>query len=155
MANKPKEKTIVRTNPFSGNQKTITKSKSVDAQGTVTKSRSVYRKALTEKGQDLSTKKEKVKQKFANGATRKVKSLSSSSTDIYRYGPKKQTSTTATKEKVVDKGLVNKLKGLAKPSQKTGYTRNLSGGYSYTANNLDYASAKKTVKRVNKNLKKG
>jgi hypothetical protein len=43
MANKPKEKTIVRTNPFSGNQKTITKSKSVDAQGTVTKSRSVYR----------------------------------------------------------------------------------------------------------------
>jgi hypothetical protein len=150
MANKPKEKTIVRTNPFSGNQKTITKSKSVDAQGTVTKSRSV-----TEKGQDLSTKKVKAKQKFANGATRKVKSLSSSSTDIYRYGPKKQTSTTATKEKVVDKGLVNKLKGLAKPSQKTGYTRNLSGGYSYTANNLDYASAKKTVKRVNKNLKKG
>jgi hypothetical protein len=152
---KPKEKTVVRTNPFSGNQRTITKSKSVDAQGTATKTRSVSRGAITDRAA-LSTTKSKVKQKFANGTTRKVKSTSSVETDYsqpVRNRFKRQTTTS--KEKISGKGVVNKLKSLARPSHKQGHSSTSYGPDFYQEDKMNYGAAKKRTNQIVKDIKKG
>jgi hypothetical protein len=152
---KPKEKTVVRTNPFSGNQRTITKSKSVDAQGTTTKTRSVSRGALTDRAA-LSTTKSKVKQKFADGTTRKVKSTSSTETDYSQPSRNRfKRETTTSKERVSGKGVVNKLKSLARASHKQGHSSTSYGGEFFHEDKMGYGAAKKRTNRIVKNIKKG
>jgi hypothetical protein len=148
-----KQKTVVRFNPFSGDERTVTKSKSVDSQGTVTKKRSVTREALTDRA-DLSTTKSKVKEKFADGTTRKVKSLSSSTGD-YRGPHRFKTEKTAVKEKTSGKGIVNKLKSLVKPSDKKAYSSVDYNKKFERGNQTGYRSAKKTFRQVSRNIKKG
>jgi hypothetical protein len=158
MANKPKEKKIVRTNPFSGNQKTITKSKTIDAQGTVTKKRTVTRGPVLTDWEKLSSEKSKIKQKFASGVTRKVKTASSTE-NRYRQPGKdtfnREDRTTTQKEKISGPGLVNKVKSLAKPSHKQGRSSTSYGGKFYGESKISYGSAKRNIGNVVKRLKKG
>jgi hypothetical protein len=152
---KPKEKTVVRTNPFGGNQRTITKSKSVDAQGTATKTRSVTRKVLTDRTA-LSSTKSKIKAKYANGVTRKIKGTSSTETAYRQPSENKfKRKTTTSKERISGKGIVSKLKSLARPSHKQGHSSTSYGGEFFHEDKMGYGPAKKRTNQIVKDIKKG
>jgi hypothetical protein len=159
MDKKPKTSSSSNTRSrltLGGNVKTVTKSKSVDAAGNKTKKRTVERSTLNYGGgPDLSVTKQKIKQKFAGtGATRKVKTLSSKS--ISELGLPDQSrkvkfseTNTATKEKISNRGLINRGKSWAKSSNRSGRT---------TTSDLDrkvnYGSAKKNISSVSKMIRK-
>lgn len=161
MANKPKETTRTRS-MIGGGTKTVTKSKGVDAQGTMTKRRTVtkskeYTGRLGETpgplGRKMSVTKDVVKQKFASGATRKVKTLSSKDSKKVDGG-KYETTTSATKTKVAGPGILNKAKSLAKPAHKTGYKSSSYDGDVMPGEKKSYGSAKAHVEVLSKKISK-
>lgn len=162
MANKPKETTRTRS-MIGGGTKTVTKSKGVDAQGTMTKRRTVTKEKSSlspyrfldggvESGKNSVTKNV-VKQKFASGATRKVKTLSSQESKKVD-GDKFNRTTSATKTKVAGKGLLNKAKSLAKPAHKTGYSSSSYDGTVSHEGKKTYESAKNRIQGVSKKISK-
>ena len=156
MANKPKETTRTRS-MARGGTKTVTKSKGVDAQGTTYKRRTVVKEKDSYNpfgnptgGKNVVTK-DVVKQKFASGVTRKVKSLSSSaSRKVGEETWNKQT--TAQKTRIAGKGLLNKVKALAKPAQKTGHASSSFDGIIGREGKANYDRAKSIVKKVSKKI---
>jgi hypothetical protein len=155
MDTKPKTSTRSRVT-LDGNVKTVTKSKSVDAAGTKTKTRKVERFTPGYGGpSESSVTKQKTKQQFATGATRKVKSLSSNKRwEGAKKGQSEERSYTATKEKAAAPGLKNKVKSLAKPSHKTGYRSSAIDGVPTDRGKMKYDVAKSNVNYYAKKMRK-
>ena len=161
MDNKPKNTTRTRS-MIGGGTKTVTKSKGVDAQGTMTKRRTVTKsKEHTGRlgetpgrlGRKMSVTKDVIKQKYASGATRKVKTLSSQESKKVG-GQKYERTISATKQKVVGPGILNKAKSLAKPAQKTGYHNSFYNGTLSYGGQKNYESAKARVQGLSKKISK-
>jgi|LakMenEpi03Aug12_release.lakeMendotaPanAssembly.Ray.scaffolds.fasta_scaffold412444_4 hypothetical protein len=158
MDKKPKETTRSRMT-LGGNVKTVTKSKSADAAGNKTKTRAVTR-STPGYGypSDFSVTKQKTKQKFASGATRKVKTMSSSTYETPSVGGRNidyEKSYSATKEKVTSPGMANKAKSLARSSNKSGSRRTTIGNDSLSSTSKrNYNVSKSNIKAVSKKIRK-
>jgi hypothetical protein len=145
---KPKERT--RVSPSGA---IITRSKTVDSKGTVTKRRSVTRRdRIDYGGLNAISIKSKVKQKFADGSTRKVKSFSSKESPFINEN-KWSRQTSAVKEKTAKKGLLNKAKSLVTRSNKSGKEISASQNIPSFEKKMNYNSAKKQVKKLQQAIK--